>query len=118
MIHFDKFQISDSGVYRVVAANSSGTAKTEAHLEVLGKTYSFNPWHMIMRYIIHWGKIVIRGKWSYIGQTKYPWNAEGKLSELTDNWQTPIGKHFVRNHCAVPLVDPNDYLLTICGEGN
>merc|ERR1712156_464591 len=48
--------------------------------------------------------------------TKYPWNAEGKLSELTDNWQTPIGKHFVRNHCAVPLVDPNDYLLTICGE--
>ena len=49
--------------------------------------------------------------------TKYPWNAEGKLSELTDNWQTPIGKHFVRNHSAVPLVDPNEYLLTICGEG-
>ena len=42
-LHFEKFQISDSGVYRVVAANSSGTAKTEAHLEVLGKTYSFYP---------------------------------------------------------------------------
>lgn len=48
--------------------------------------------------------------------TKYPYNAEGKLSELTDNWQTPIGKHFVRNHCAVPVVDPEEYCLTICGE--
>ena len=48
--------------------------------------------------------------------TQYPYNAEGKLSELTDNWQTPIGKHFVRNHCNVPVVDPEEYCLTICGE--
>ena len=36
-LHVDKFQISDSGVYRVVATNSSGTAKTEANLDVLGE---------------------------------------------------------------------------------
>ena len=49
--------------------------------------------------------------------TRYPYNAESRLSELTDNWVTPIGKHFVRNHCAVPEIDPEDYTLTITGEG-
>ena len=49
--------------------------------------------------------------------TRYPYNAEARLSELTDNWVTPIGKHFVRNHCAVPEIDPEDYTLTITGEG-
>ena len=38
--------------------------------------------------------------------TRYPYNAEARLSELTENWQTPIGKHFVRNHCAVPDINP------------
>ena len=49
--------------------------------------------------------------------TRYPYNAEARLSELTDNWVTSIGKHFVRNHCAVPEIDPEDYTLTITGEG-
>lgn len=49
--------------------------------------------------------------------TRYPCNAEGRLSQLTDNWQTPIGRHFVRNHSAVPVIDPEDYLLTVSGEG-
>ena len=30
---------------------------------------------------------------------------------------TPAGKHFVRNHCAVPDIDPEQYTLTITGEG-
>ena len=38
--------------------------------------------------------------------TRYPYNAEGQLRQLTDNWVTPIGKHFVRNHCHVPNIDP------------
>ena len=38
--------------------------------------------------------------------TRYPYNAEGQLRQLTDNWITPIGKHFVRNHCHVPNIDP------------
>ena len=38
------------------------------------------------------------------------------MSQLTDNFITPIGKHFVRNHCAVPDIDPEDYTLTISGE--
>jgi len=49
--------------------------------------------------------------------TRYPYNAESRLSELTDNWVTPIGKHFVRNHCAVPDIDPEEYTLTVTGEG-
>ena len=49
--------------------------------------------------------------------TKYPYNAEARLSQLTDNWETPIGVHFVRNHCAVPDIDPDEYTLTVCGEG-
>merc|ERR1719162_1689576 len=49
--------------------------------------------------------------------TRYPCNAEGRLSQLTDTWQTPIGRHFVRNHSAVPVIDPEDYLLTVSGEG-
>ena len=49
--------------------------------------------------------------------TQYPYNAESKLSELTDEWVTPVGKHFVRNHCAVPDIDPADYTLTVEGAG-
>jgi sulfite oxidase len=49
--------------------------------------------------------------------TRYPYNAEGRLSSLTDSWQTPIGKHFVRNHSAVPVIDPEEYMLTVKGEG-
>jgi len=49
--------------------------------------------------------------------TRYPYNAEGRLDSLTDSWVTPAGKHFVRNHCAVPDIDPEQYTLTITGEG-
>ena len=48
---------------------------------------------------------------------RYPYNAEGRLASLTDSWVTPAGKHFVRNHCAVPDIDPEQYSLTITGEG-
>ena len=49
--------------------------------------------------------------------SRYPYNAEGRLSSLTESWVTPAGKHFVRNHCAVPDIDPDQYTLTITGEG-
>eukprot|EP00928_Gymnodinium_smaydae_P009532 TRINITY_DN13577_c1_g1_i1.p1 TRINITY_DN13577_c1_g1~~TRINITY_DN13577_c1_g1_i1.p1 ORF type:complete len:660 (-),score=117.73 TRINITY_DN13577_c1_g1_i1:406-2385(-) len=49
--------------------------------------------------------------------TRYPYNAEGRLSSLTDSWQTPYGKHFIRNHNAVPDIDPDDYTLTVFGSG-
>ena len=45
--------------------------------------------------------------------TRYPYNAEARLSSLTDEWITPIGRHFVRCHCAVPDIDPEEYLLTV-----
>jgi len=48
--------------------------------------------------------------------TRYPCNAEGRLSQLTEQWQTPAGRHFVRNHNAVPVVDTKDYTLTVSGE--
>jgi len=49
--------------------------------------------------------------------TRYPYNAEGRLEILRDEWQTPVGRHFVRNHSSVPDIDPDDYLLTVTGEG-
>lgn len=49
--------------------------------------------------------------------TRYPYNAEGKLTELRDNFITPFGKHFIRNHCNVPDIDPNEYKLLITGNG-
>lgn len=49
--------------------------------------------------------------------TRYPYNAEAKLRDLTDSWITPTSKHFVRNHSSVPDIDPEDYELTITGSG-
>lgn len=49
--------------------------------------------------------------------TRFPYNAESKLRDLTDSWITPIGSHFVRNHCAVPDIDEKEYTLTIEGVG-
>ena len=49
--------------------------------------------------------------------TRYPYNAESRLRDLTDSFVTPAGKHFVRNHCAVPDIDPEEYTLTVTGEG-
>jgi cytochrome b involved in lipid metabolism len=40
--------------------------------------------------------------------TRHPYNAESRLRDLTDTWVTPIGRHFVRNHGAVPNIDPNE----------
>ncbi len=36
----------------------------------------------------------------------YPYNAEARLRQLTDSWITPVGKHFVRNHCNGPPPPP------------
>jgi len=49
--------------------------------------------------------------------TRYPYNAEARLASLQDSWLTPVGKHFVRNHSSVPDIDPEEYLLTVNGEG-
>lgn len=49
--------------------------------------------------------------------TRHPLNCEGKLKDRTDSFITPIGKHFVRNHNAVPDIDPDEYTLTVMGEG-
>jgi cytochrome b involved in lipid metabolism len=49
--------------------------------------------------------------------TRYPYNAEGKLSDLREHWITPIGKHFVRNHSTVPDIKAEDYKLLVTGAG-
>jgi len=49
--------------------------------------------------------------------TQYPYNAESRLETLRDHFQTPVGRHFVRNHCHVPDIDPEEYTLTVKGEG-
>jgi len=49
--------------------------------------------------------------------TRYPYNAEARLRDLTDNYITPIGKHFVRNHGLVPDIDEAKWELAIVGHG-
>jgi len=49
--------------------------------------------------------------------TRYPYNAEGRLRTLGDKWITPIGQHFVRNHGLVPDIDPAEWELTVTGVG-
>jgi len=49
--------------------------------------------------------------------TKHPYNAEGRLRNLTDTFFTPAGRHFVRNHNAVPIIDPEEYRLEVIGAG-
>jgi hypothetical protein len=49
--------------------------------------------------------------------TRFPYNAEGRIKELRKNYHTPAGKHFMRNHNMVPDIDPKEYRLTICGAG-
>lgn len=47
--------------------------------------------------------------------TQYPYNAETRLRHLTNNFITPAGVHFVRNHNAVPDIDPAEYRLSVIG---
>lgn len=47
--------------------------------------------------------------------TRHPFNAEGRLRDLRDSWITPIGRHFVRNHSAVPDINPEAYRLHVTG---
>lgn len=49
--------------------------------------------------------------------TRYPYNAEMRISGLTDSFITPVGKHFVRNHSHVPDIKVEDYKLTVTGAG-
>lgn len=49
--------------------------------------------------------------------TRFPYNAEARLRDLTESWITPISRHFVRNHSHVPDIDPEAYVLTVEGAG-
>lgn len=49
--------------------------------------------------------------------TRYPYNAEGKLRNLADSFFTPAGQHYVRNHGLVPDINPEEYRLTVRGVG-
>jgi sulfite oxidase len=49
--------------------------------------------------------------------TRYPYNAEAKTKDLRKSFITKPGVHFMRNHNMVPQIDPDEYRLTICGEG-
>ena len=49
--------------------------------------------------------------------TRYPYNAEGRLRNLADSFFTPAGQHYVRNHGLVPDIKPDEYRLTVRGVG-
>lgn len=47
--------------------------------------------------------------------SEQPLNAEPKLSNLVEDWLTPIKQFYVRNHGATPTVRVADYQLTVEG---
>jgi sulfite oxidase len=47
--------------------------------------------------------------------TEQPFNASPPLSLLRENFVTPRSVFFVRNHAAVPEIDPTSYRLTVTG---
>lgn len=47
---------------------------------------------------------------------KEPFNGEPELTELDNEWITPVERFFVRTHGAVPDLSPAGYLLTIEGH--
>lgn len=52
-----------------------------------------------------------------LGCTEKPWCGEPRLDLLTKDYITPNELFYVRNHLAVPDIDPEDYVLVIKGKG-
>ena len=49
--------------------------------------------------------------------TEKPFNGEPRIELLTNDFITPNELHYVRNHLAVPVIDPKEYVLVIKGKG-
>jgi sulfite oxidase len=49
--------------------------------------------------------------------TEKPFNGEPRIELLTQDYITPNRIHYVRNHLAVPDIDPNEYVLIVKGKG-
>ncbi len=52
-----------------------------------------------------------------LGCTIKPWCGEPRLDLLTNDFITPNELFYVRNHLAVPDIDPDEYVLIIKGKG-
>ena len=46
-----------------------------------------------------------------------PYNAEAPSALLSDSWITPNHLWFVRNHHPTPIIEDDDYVLTVSGRG-
>lgn len=49
--------------------------------------------------------------------TEKPWCGEARIDLLTQSYFTPNELFYTRNHMNVPVVDLDDYVLTVSGEG-
>lgn len=49
--------------------------------------------------------------------TEKPWCGEPRLDLLTKDYLTPNELFYVRNHLAVPDIDPSEYVLIVKGKG-
>lgn len=49
--------------------------------------------------------------------TEKPFNGEPRIELLTQDYITPNELHYVRNHLAVPVIDPEEYVLIVKGKG-
>ena len=52
-----------------------------------------------------------------LGCTEKPWCGEPRLDLLTKDYITPNELFYVRNHLAVPDIDPAEYVLVVKGKG-
>ena len=52
-----------------------------------------------------------------LGCTEKPWCGEPRLDLLTKDYITPTELFYVRNHLAVPDIDPEEYVLVVKGKG-
>ena len=49
--------------------------------------------------------------------TEKPWCGEPRIDLLTNDYLTPNELFYVRNHLAVPDIDPDEYVLIVKGKG-
>ena len=50
-----------------------------------------------------------------IVRTETPYNAEPPLEKLVEKWLTPTSAFFERSHGKVPVLNANDFALTVDG---
>jgi len=87
--------------HRIGSLSPEDKAKVEANKMQFGDMYESDP---------------IRDP-NLLGCTQKPWCGEPRIDLLTNDYITPNELFYVRNHLAVPDIDPDEYVLIVKGKG-